>query len=32
MLVVHEFNKYLLALARPFLPEGLSEGGGQAVS
>jgi uncharacterized SAM-binding protein YcdF (DUF218 family) len=32
MLVAHEFNKYLLALARPFLPEGLGEGAGQAVS
>jgi uncharacterized SAM-binding protein YcdF (DUF218 family) len=29
MLVVHEFNKYLLALARPLLPEGEA---GQAVS
>jgi uncharacterized SAM-binding protein YcdF (DUF218 family) len=32
MLVAHEYNKYLLALARPFLPESLGEGAGPAVS
>jgi uncharacterized SAM-binding protein YcdF (DUF218 family) len=32
MLVVHEFNKYLLALVRPALPEGLLESLGQALS
>jgi len=32
LLVVHEFNKYLIALVRPFLPESLVEGVSQALS